>query len=335
MPARMNGVERLRVACIGSWAPEVRDIIKAAAPDALEVEFSTENGLARQHLIEGSDFLLVLAPIGGETIRNAPRLRMIHKWGIGVDKIDLRAAEDAGIYVAITTGANASPVAEHTVMLMLAVLRRLSRADRGLREGRWLNRELRPQCLQLRGKTVGIVGFGNIGRALARKLRGFETRLVYFDPRRPPQELEQELMAEYASFEDLLARSDIITIHCPGGAENRDFIDAAAFDRMRSGAILINAARGEIVNEAALIAALESGRVSGAGLDVFDPEPLRSDSPFLRFDNVVLTPHTAASVLDNVASVAGHAFANMMRLANGKAIPEADLVIVPSRPRVG
>lgn len=327
------GRTRWRVACLGPWAPAVQAIIREAAPEPLELAFSDEGDPDRQALIDDADFLFVHAPLTGPMMQGADRLRLIQKWGIGVDKIDLAAADRLGIPVAITAGANASPVAEHAVMLMLAVLRRLSLADRAMREGRWLHSELRPQSLQLRHKTVGIVGLGNIGRMTARKLRGFETRTLYYDPVRPSAELERELDVRFVAFDELLASSDIITLHCPGGVANRHLIDAAAIGRMKRGAVVINAARGELVDDEALLAALRSGTVSGAGLDVFEPEPLAPDSPYLALDNVVLTPHTAASVMDNVANVARHAFANMIRVANDEPLPASDIVVMPPAER--
>lgn len=329
----MSGAERWQVGCLGPWAPAVQEIMRSAAPGVLELQFSDDDDPGRQTLINRSDFLFVHSPLSGAMLSGASRLRLIQKWGIGVDKIDLAAAERLGIPVTITAGANASPVAEHAVMLMLAVLRRLSLADRGLREGRWLHSEIRPQSLQLRHKTVGIVGLGNIGKMVARKLRGFETETLYYDPVRPTPDLERELAVRFEPYDDLLARSDIVTLHCPGGAENRHLLNAAAIAGMKPAAVLINAARGELVDDAALLDALRSGRIAGAGLDVFEPEPLAADSPYLQFDNVVLTPHTAASVMDNVANVARHAFANMMRVVHGEPLPQADLVVMPKVPR--
>lgn len=331
----MTGPARARwkVGCLGPWAPEVQGIIRQAAPDELEIAFSSDDDPGRQGLIDGSDFLFVHSPLTGAMIGNASQLCFIQKWGIGVDKIDLAAAERAGIPVAITAGANASPVAEHAVMLMLAVLRRLSLADRSMRQGRWLHSELRPQSFQLRHKTVGIVGLGNIGKMVARKLKGFETKVLYYDPLRPSPEAEADLAAEYAPFDELLSRSDIITLHCPGGIANRHIVGSSAFERMKDGIVLINAARGDLIDDAALVAALHAGKVLGAGLDVFDPEPLDVGSPYLAFDNVVLTPHTAASVMDNVANVARHAFGNMMRVTRDEPLPAADIVVMPPSPR--
>jgi D-3-phosphoglycerate dehydrogenase len=203
-----------------------------------------------------------------------------------------------------------------------------------MREGRWIHSELRPQCLQLRNRTVGIVGLGNIGRMVARKLGGFEARVLYYDPVRPNAETERELAVTYVGLDELLRTSDLITLHCPGGDANHHLLDAAAFERMKPGVVLINAARGDLIDDAALVDALRSGKVSGAGLDVFEPEPLLPGSPYRELDNVVLTPHTAASVMDNVVNVARHAFRNMLRVANGEELSAADIVVAAPRPRM-
>ncbi len=251
--------------------------------------------------------------------------------GIGYDDVDLSAAKREGVGVAITAGANAHAVAEHTIMLMLATLRKLSVVDRALREGRWLFKEMRVQCLQMSGRTVGLVGFGNIGRAVAKRLAGFETTVLYYDPRPAPKEVEQVLNATLAPFETLLQWADIVSLHCPGGTENHHLMAAPQFARMKRGAVLVNAARGELVDQAALLEALTDGTLMGAGLDVFEQEPPSPDSPLLKLQNVTLSPHTAASVLDNVGRVANHVFANMQRVANNEALPEADTIVAPRR----
>ncbi len=326
---------RYRVACIGrAFGPEAQAIIREAAPDEIEVAFDMAVDESTLPLVQASDFILVTAPVTERMMRQSPRLRMVHKWGIGVDKIDLEAAEREGVYVAITAGGNAAAVAEHTIMLILATLRRLSFADRTMREGRWLYTEMRPNCRKLQGKTVGILGFGNIGRAVGRRLRGFETEILYYDPRRAPEAVEAEIGASYVRFDELLERSDVLTIHCPGGGDNKNLIGAAEFSRMKMGAALVNAARGDIVDESAMVAALRSGQLLGAGLDAFEREPLPPSSELTALDNVVLTPHSAGSVIDNVAPVAQHAFRNMLRLANGEAIPDSDLVVKPIKPRL-
>jgi len=321
------------VGCADGWAPEIRERIVGAAPDSFQVEFADPADPARwrDHLAR-SDFLLLAANrMTSDMMDAAGRLRLIHKWGIGYDDIDLPAAERTGVGVAITAGANAHAVAEHTIMLMLATLRKLSVADRALREGRWLFKQMRAQCLQMSGRTVGLVGFGNIGRAVAKRLAGFETTVLYTDPRPAPAAVEQALAATRVPFESLLERADIVSLHCPGGEENRHMIAAPQFARMKRGAVLVNAARGELVDQAALVAALADGTLMGAGLDVFEQEPPSPDNPLLALQSVTLSPHTAASVLDNVGRVARHAFDNMQRVASNEPLPDADTVVAPRR----
>lgn len=321
------------IGCPDAWAPEIRAQIEEVLPEGFRLDFADATaGRPWETIVAESDFVLLASSrITANLLQSASHLRLIHKWGIGVDTIDLGAAKAAGIGVAITAGANAHAVAEHTIMLMLATLRRLSVVDRALREGRWLFKEMRAQCLQLSGKKVGLLGFGNIGRAVAQRLAGFDTTVLYYDPRRAPPDVEARLNAQFVPFATLLERSQIFSIHCPGGEENRHLIGAEAFAQMPRNAVLINAARGEIVDPAALLAALTDGTLMGAGLDVFEDEPPTADNKLLHLQNVTLTPHTAASVLDNVGRVAEHAFANMQRVVRGEALPAADLIIEPRR----
>ncbi|MEW6671331.1 MAG: 2-hydroxyacid dehydrogenase [Thermodesulfobacteriota bacterium] len=330
----MSTAANIRVACIGHvFIPKARPIIQAVAPAGFELLFAEQPGPETDKWLETSDFLFVSSPVDEDMILRAPKLRMIQKWGIGVDKIDLAAAERHGIYVAITAGANAATVSEHTVLLMLSVFRRLPLADRAMHEGRWITAQIRPQARKLLGKTVGILGFGNIGRAVARRLQGFETRILYHDIMGPFKEVERNLGATYVTKDQLLAESDILTLHSPGGGGNRHLIDRAAIGKMKPGAILINTARGDLVDEDALVDALASGHLSGAGLDVFEPEPLPTGSRLVEFDNVVMTPHAAGSVMDNVEPMAAHGLKNMLRLVQGEQLSAADLVVNPSRPR--
>lgn len=324
-------MNKWRVGCPNAWAPEVQAAIKQAAPDSFEIVFEEgDDSDSWPRLVRESDFLLLAAEaMTAKEMATAAKLRLIHKWGIGYDAIDLEAAREAGIGVAITAGGNAHAVAEHTVLLILAALRRLPVCDAALREGRWLFKEMRVQCQQVLGKTIGIIGCGNIGRAVARRLQGFEANVIYYDPVRVPAELEQKWGLTYVPMERLIAESHIITLHCPGGAANRHLIGPEELAAMRDGAVVINAARGEIVDERALAEAVKSGKLMGAGLDVYEQEPLGSRSPLLALQNVVLTPHTAASVFDNVERIARHAFGNMLRVLDGIPLPEADTIVAP------
>jgi phosphoglycerate dehydrogenase-like enzyme len=327
----MGTAPTFHVACVGFvFDAFAQAIIRRAAPANFELTFAERPEALDDATLQRADFLLTVAPMTEDMMRRAPRLRLIQKWGVGVDKIDLAAAERHGIPVTITAGVNAATVAEHAILLMLAVLRRLVVADSAVRGGQWDPAALRPQSSTLWGRTVGILGFGSIGRAVARRLRGFEVQVLYHTSRGPADDGEG---ARYVGFAALLEESDILTLHCPGGRANRRLIDGKALAKMKPTAILINTARGELVAEDQLVAALESGRLGGAGLDTFDPEPLAPDSPLRRLQQVVLTPHAAGAVPDDVAPMAAHSFANMQRLLHGEAFPPADVIVAPARPR--
>ncbi|GGE31085.1 dehydrogenase [Agaricicola taiwanensis] len=323
------------VAVVGrAFGPEAQEIIKSVVPPEFDLCFSTDTSEKAYPLICGADFALMgTTAVTEELLKESPKLRLVHKWGIGVDRIDLAGAERQGVPVAITAGSNAVPVAEHAVMLILAALRRLPMADRSVREANWRNTELRPLCRKLSGKTVGILGFGNIGRNVAQRLQGFEVDIIYHDPYRAPTSEEERLKASYVSFDDLMGQSDVLSLHCPGGAPSHHVINGRSLALMKRGSVLVNCARGDVVDEDALVQALNSGHLLAAGLDAFDPEPLPASSKLVAMDSVVLTPHVAGNVLDNVAPIAQHAFRNMQRLIRGEAIPKSDLVVSPARPR--
>lgn len=330
-----DGKGLVRVACIGFvFDPVAQRIMRGIAPRRFALSFAEDPATLDDATLAASDFLMTVAPVTDAMMARAPRLRLIQKWGVGYDKIDVAAAERHGIAVAITAGANAPTIAEHAVLLMLAVLRRLVVADRALREGRWIPGELRPKSRTLRGATVGILGFGNIGRAVARQLRGFGSRVIYHDAKGRVDASVPDFGASFVGMDELLATSDVLTLHCPGGGANRRLFDARRIAAMKRGAVLINTARGELVDEEALADALGSGHLSGAGLDVYDGEPLRADSRLRGFENVVLTPHSAGSVMDDVVPMASHGFANIERFLRGEPIAPADLVVDPAQPRI-
>jgi D-3-phosphoglycerate dehydrogenase len=260
----------------------------------------------------------------------APRLQLVQKWGIGVDKIDLAAARARGIPVAITAGANAVPVAEFTLLLMLAVLRRLPEREAQFRGGEWHRARdgTRLEARSLRGRRVGLIGLGAIGRQVAKRLAAFDADVRYFDIRRPTAAEEQALHVTFQELDALLSEADIVSFHVPYTRATRGMLSRERIARLRPGAIVINTARGEVVDEVALAEALESGALGGAGIDVFGGEPPPPDHPLLRVraPGLVLAPHVACSVFDNVANVARHAFRNIQRVLAGEPLPAADLV---------
>ena len=251
---------------------------------------------------------------------------MLHKWGVGTDNLDLVAARALGIAVARTTGSNAVPVAEFTLGLTIATLRHLGWAYAELRGGAWRGGRLPGDAFLLSGKTVGIVGFGAIGRALTRLLAGFGCPVLYQTPRRLDPAEEASLGVAYATLPDLLARSDVVSLHCPLTPQTAGMIDAAALARMKPTAVLINAARGGIVVEADLAHALRTGVIHGAAADVFGEEPVPAGNPLLGLPNCLVTPHIAASSADTFAPTIRQMFANFERVDQGHPIPDRDRV---------
>lgn len=230
----------------------------------------------------------VLQRCTADMIAAAPKLRLIQKIGVGVNTIDLAAARARGIPVCNLPGMNSRAVAELTLALMLAVLRRVPRFDASLRSGIWTDLALQDGLGELGGRVVGLVGFGSVPRVLAPVLLAMGCEVLY-TARHPIA----DAAAQFVSLQELLGRSDVVSLHLPLTAETDRLIDRAAIARMRKGAILINTARGGLVDEPALIDALRSGQLGGAGLDVFIEEPVARDAALLALDNVVVTPHIA------------------------------------------
>jgi (S)-sulfolactate dehydrogenase len=225
-------------------------------------------------------------------LRLAPKLKVVGRLGVGLDNIDVAACERRGVEVCSARGANATSVSEYAIAMAMILLRgRAYRDTQRLVAGEWPREEL-GRGLELAGKTLGIIGLGSIGSTTARKARALEMRVIATDPYLPAGN-ESWRLAPSAKLDDLLAMSDVVTIHCPLGPETRGMISAPQLQRMRKGAILINSARGGIVDEAACAAALRSGHLGGAALDVFDDEPIRAEAGkvFAGISNVILTPH--------------------------------------------
>lgn len=231
-------------------------------------------------------------------LENLPRTKVISRYGVGLDNVDLDAAAECGIVVTHYPGYCTSEVADHALAMILALNRRIVEQDRSLRDGAWVQHGpatrtiLRGPIPPLRELTLGIVGFGRIGQSVAERARPFGLELLVADPYQEPAVIEAH-GAEAVSLEELLERSDIVTLHCPLTPETRGLIDAAALARMKPSAVLVNTARGPIIDLPALSAALEAGKLAGAALDVTYPEPLPADAAFYRMPNVILTPHSA------------------------------------------
>lgn len=298
-------------------------MIHEAAADRCEVlTLDCDSDAERVEKLHHADAAIVAAhPFTRLLIEAAPRLAIVHHQGVGYhDTVDTAALAARHIPLAITPGGTTTAVAEHTVMLILSVLRRLPFADAELRAGRFHVNRLRPVSRELHGRTVGLIGAGRIGRAVAERLRPFCVRILYYDPSPLPVNAEVNSGLERRTFEELLAESDIVSLHLPLTAQTRRLLDREALGRMKPGAFLVNTARGGLVDEAALIEALATGRLGGAALDVFDPEPPRLDNPLLTMPNVVLTPHVSAGTRDAFVEKMAFIFANLERFWRGEAV---------------
>jgi len=218
--------------------------------------------------------------------------------------------------VALTPEGTTTGVAEHTLLLILAVYKQLLAAANGTRQGRWLQWELRSQSLELSGKTLGLVGFGRIGREVARRAAAFDAKIIYYDP--ALSTVPDPASERVDSLPALLARADIVSLHLPLDVTTRLIINAGALSRMKRGALLINTSRGGLIDETALGAALDSGQLGGAGLDVLTQEPPPSELAGLRRPNVLVTPHISAGTRDALITKMHNAFANMLRQTRGE-----------------
>lgn len=227
-----------------------------------------------------------------------PKLKMILRWGAGFDSVDIEAAGRRGILVTNTPGANAGAVSELAVMLMLAAGRKLMWHHRALRDGVWSKSTYTDTSFTLNQKLVGVIGGGNIGRQVAQKVQAFGAQVQYYDPYRLSEEMEQKFGMTYVPLEKLLETSDVISLHVPLNDATRHMIGAQELDTMKNGVILINTARGGLVDDKALHAAVLCGKVGSAGLDVVEEEPLAPEHPLLNHPSIIVTPHVGGGTAD-------------------------------------
>lgn len=269
-------------------------------------ELVVRPGLAGDELaaaIADADAVLVRSAtrITRDSLARAERLKAIGRAGVGVDTIDVEAASERGIPVLTAPAGNTIAAAELTMALLLSVARRVPAADRSMKAGEWDRKSF--SGFELYGKTLGLVGAGRIGGQVAKRARAFGMHVLVFDPWLE-RERARELDVQLADLAEVITRSDVLSVHVPLTDETRDLIGAPELARMKKGALLLNVARGGVVNEAALLDALRSGHLGGAGLDVYEEEPLAKDSALRTLPNVVMTPHLGASTAEAQQNVA-------------------------------
>lgn len=294
--------------------PKVSEFV-APESDWLDIRWcaADDDSTFARELADAEVLWHVLRPLSGDDLRRGPRLRLVQKFGVGINTIDVDAATERGIAVANMPGANAASVAEGTIALMLAVLRRLLPLDRATRQARgWpTDPDLGEQCRDIGGCTVGLVGYGSVAQRVAGIVAAMGAEVLHTSTR-------DDGRAGWRPLSELLAGSDIVSLHVPLTCATEGLIDRAAVALMKPGAVLVNTARGGVVDEAALADALGSGRLAGAGLDVFATEPVPADNPLLAMDNVVVTPHVSWYTADTMRRYLTAAVDNCRRLRDGQ-----------------
>ena len=268
-----------------------------------------------------ADYFLVSGrlPIDKVVLDNAPKLKMIQRTGVGTEMLDVETIKQRGIPVYVNAGVNAQSVAEHTLTLMLACLKRLPQINRQTHEGVWKKQQVGVTTHEMKGKTVALVGMGNIGRLVAQMLQPFGAKVIYTDVLRQNQETEKCLGLSYRErFEDLLPEADILSFHCPLTKENMEMLNGKKLAVMKSGAIVVNTARGKLINPEDLYDALRSGNLAGAALDTHYEEPVKEDYRLAELENVILTPHIGGLSYEAFETMMHEAMQNIKAFEEGK-----------------
>ena len=309
--------------------PAIMDIARALLPPGMELIVVDPSKPEFYDVAADADYYLgsPRTGIGNEFFRATPRLKLVQLTSAGYDRVDIEAARKAKVPVANNGGANSIAVAEHAVMLMLAVLKRLVYHHLNVVSGTWRAADFASlRTYELEGKRLGIVGLGNIGKKVARRVHGFDMEVVYYDVLRLSEDQEDALGVRFALFDELLRTSDVVTLHVPLNDVTRGMISTRELGLMKKSAILVNTCRGPVVDENALHQALTAGTIAGAGLDVMVEEPPKKNHPLFSLPNVTLTPHSAGPTWDNWARAYRNGYDNIQRIEAGRAplwvIPE-------------
>jgi len=280
----------------------------------------------RAALAEADGLIAWLERVDEATLAAAPRLKVVSRVGVGFDTIDIPACSARGIPVMVVNGTNDLSVAEHAMMLMLAVARRAVDADAHVKAGGWWPAE-GPRMVDLAGRTVLVVGYGRIGTRVAAYCRAFHMRVLVHDPFFHPARIAADGHEAARDLRAALAQSDVVTLHCPLTSATRHLLDEAAFEALKPGAIVVNTARGPVVKQAAVVEALRRGRIMGFGTDVLETEPAEPGNPLLRLPNVIVSPHSAASTEEGLARMAVQAARNLLDALDGR--PDPAMMVNP------
>jgi phosphoglycerate dehydrogenase-like enzyme len=316
-----------RIVVVPPSHAEIADIARKMAPSGFELVVARSEPGELLPAMATAEYIVCYPNVASNDAfyKNAPKLKLYQLLSAGYDDVDLEAARRAKVPVCNNGGANAISVSEHAMMLMLTVSRRVVWQHDNVSGGRWRGNAPAPRMYEIYDKTLGVVGLGTIGKKVARLARAFGMRVQYYDIARLPEHEEDLLGVRFRLFRELLATSDIVTMHVPLNDSTRHMVGAAELALMKPEAIIVNTSRGPVIDERALARALADGKLFGAGLDVFDQEPPQPDNPLFKLKNVVLTSHYAGPTWDNHVARFRNAFDNVQRVARG----EPPLWVVP------
>lgn len=303
-----------------------------SAPEGAEIKWVDSTQSVERQAEDLRDVAAVIvAPsqYSVELARLTPSVRLVQTTSAGTDMIDKQTLGELGIRVANNGGGNAISVAEHTITLLVSVFRKMQLQFNAVQAGEWMG-DIRnnwfSQAHEIAGKTVGVVGLGRIGSRVARRLQGWECDIIYYDVVNVPEELERELNATRVSLDELLQTADIVTLHVPLNRSTTKLISDREFDLMKPTAVLINACRGPVVDEAALVRAIQEKKIMAAGLDVLEEEPTPTDNPLFGYDNVLITPHLASFTQESGERSRAFAMYNTAKVARGE---DPESIVLP------
>ena len=310
-----------RVVFIHGLPQRIVDVILSFNPEGFTTTVVGGKTPEEQQLtiVKDADFIMAYrAKLGDRVLRSAANARLVQILSAGYDNMNLRLLRELKIPCANNGGANSWAVADHTLLLILSLYRRLLASDQATRKGDWNAPIDGMNTFEMANKLVGVLGFGNIGRKVARRIQGFDATVQYYDRYPLPPERERELKVKRVSLEELFRTSDVITCHAPLTRDTRHVVNREHLAMMKPTAVLINTSRGPVVDEAALLEALQHKRIAGAGLDVFEKEPVDPNNPLLGMENTVVTSHTAGTTWDTWFRRAEFAYQNMKRVWEGE-----------------
>lgn len=313
------------IALTGTYDPEIKAMIAEMVPEGFKLKIVSSLEEYDQ-LQEANYIILRILGLNEQHINSLPNLKLIQRWGVGYEKVDVKAATKNNVAVAVTSGMNATSVSEMATLLMLSVYRQVLKLHDNVVNGKWQEGGFGSFSYTLDNKKVGLVGLGAIGKLVAKKVQAFGAEVQYYDLFRLSEADEAKLGLKYVELNELFKTSDVISLHVPVNDSTKHLVRKETIELMKPTAIIINTARGQVIKEDDLVEALKTKRILGAGLDCLEIEPPAKDNPVLTLENVVLTPHMGGSTSDINLAMAKRCIENIVKISKGQDLLKTDLV---------